>query len=306
MRHLLLALFLCATPVAAQYNAVAGTSAAPTTEQREIVIRDDAGRERRQVEERTVPRDQFGNADSPRYDLAIDGAFEGQTITVLHLYSDGGFDFEQPRAALKQKGFSVYRFKDRAPSPKELAAALEKSCQLWVISGGSRQLTDAHVKVIKRFFDSGRGVYLWGDNAPYAEDANAVAKALFSTTMRSSPWANGQQVVGIQSAQGKVGLRKDHLITTGIEKLYEGHTIAVLDDLGPLQPLIVGSDGGVVAGYYDRDGKRAIVDGGFTRLYLAWDTAGTGRYVKNAAAWLANYERFGEAVAQAPKPPAAQ
>jgi hypothetical protein len=41
---------------------------------------------------------------------------------------------------------------------------------------------------------------------------------------------------------------------------------------------------------------RAILDGGFTCLYMRWDTAGTGRYVKNAAAWLANAERFGDAV----------
>ena len=55
----------------------------------------------------------------------------------------------------------------------------------------------------------------------------------------------------------------------------------------------------MVAAYYDRDGHRAILDGGFTRLYLKWDTAGTGRYVKNAASWLVNAERFGDAVVSA-------
>ena len=34
----------------------------------------------------------------------------------------------------------------------------------------------------------------------------------------------------------------------------------------------------------------------FTRLSNKWDSAGTGRYVMNAAAWLANYERFGNEV----------
>jgi hypothetical protein len=63
-----------------------------------------------------------------------------------------------------------------------------------------------------------------------------------------------------------------------------------------LTPLLVGSQKHVVAAFFDKDGKRAIVDGGFTRLYVEWDTAGTGRYVKNAAAWLANAERFGDAV----------
>lgn len=51
-----------------------------------------------------------------------------------------------------------------------------------------------------------------------------------------------------------------------------------------------------MAAYYSRNGKRAILDGGFTRLYIHWDTAGTARYVKNAAAWLVNYERFGKKV----------
>ena len=51
-----------------------------------------------------------------------------------------------------------------------------------------------------------------------------------------------------------------------------------------------------MAAFYDHDGKRAILDGGFTRLYNKWDTAGTGRYVKNAAAWLVNVERFGNKV----------
>ena len=59
-----------------------------------------------------------------------------------------------------------------------------------------------------------------------------------------------------------------------------------------LTPLIYGSANNLVAAFYDRDGKRLIFDGGFTRLYNKWDTAGTGRYVKNAAAWLANVERF--------------
>ena len=63
-----------------------------------------------------------------------------------------------------------------------------------------------------------------------------------------------------------------------------------------LEPLIYGHEGNLVAAYYDANGKRAILDGGFTRLYVKWDTAGTARYVKNSAAWLQNVERFGSAV----------
>ena len=63
--------------------------------------------------------------------------------------------------------------------------------------------------------------------------------------------------------------------------------------------LLYGSSGNLVTAIYSERGRRAILDGGFTRLFIDWDTAGTGRYVKNAAAWLTNYERFGNGVVAA-------
>jgi hypothetical protein len=57
---------------------------------------------------------------------------------------------------------------------------------------------------------------------------------------------------------------------------------------------VYGSNGRVVTAYYDHDGRRAIVDGGFTRLWYKWGSAGTDRYIINAAAWLLNIERFDE------------
>ena len=113
----------------------------------------------------------------------------------------------------------------------------------------------------------------------------------------------GDQVVGVEKTVGGVGLLPNHLLTTGLEHIYEGITIATIAKTKNLAPLIYGSADNLVAAYYDHDGKRAILDGGFTRLYLKWDTAGTARYVKNAAAWLANAERFGDGVV-AVKPPA--
>ncbi len=294
LRTLLLAA-LVSLPAFAQYNATAGVSA-PKADVVERVVKDAEGHERREVVLVPVAKDGFGNAVGSKHDLAVDGAFTGQTVVVLHFYTGGGFDFQLPRAALGEKGFSVYRFIDTAPSPAELEKALSKANQLWVISGDRVQLTPAHVKVIKKFFEAGHGLYLWGDNAPYAQDADLVSRALFDVPMKSDPYDAGEKVVGRQVKVGDTGLLADHLLTTGIEQLYEGHSIAFLPNPGVLKPLIVGTEKHVVAAYFDRDGKRAIVDGGFTRLYVQWDTAGTGRYVKNAAAWLANYERFGDAI----------
>ncbi len=237
-----------------------------------------------------VESDSHGNASGNQYDLAVDGAFEGETITVLHLYTGEGFDFSLPQAALKEKGFSVYRFMNAPPSPEELKEALDKSCQFWLISSSTQMLTDEHVKVIKEFFDAGHGVYIWGDNDPYYADANFLAEALFEGKMLGNYW--GSKVVGLKDKKNNSGLVKNHLITTGLQFVYEGITIAAIQDNQMLKPLIYNSEGNIVAATYESNGKRAILDGGFTRLYVSWDEAGTGRYVKNAATWLSNIERF--------------
>lgn len=243
-----------------------------------------------EIKREKVAADEYGNAQGNQYDLAVDGAFEGNTIAVLQLYSEPRFDFALPKAALKEKGFSVYRWIDNPPTPEELKKALEKSCQLWIISSYSQKLNAGHLKVIKEFFDQGHGVYIWGDNKPYYADANFVAQALLGGVMEGD--LPGDKVVGMKAKDTKSGLLPGHLITTGLQFIYEGITIATINPNQNLRPLIYGSEGNLVAAYYNNNGKRAILDGGFTRLYISWDAAGTGRYVKNAAAWLVNIERF--------------
>lgn len=238
-----------------------------------------------------VDVDRHGNAQGNQYDLAVDGAFDGETITVLHLYTGEGFDFNLPKEALKEKGFSVYRYIDNPPSAEELEKSLKKSCQLWIISSNVQKLNEEHLKVIKKFFDQGHGVYIWGDNEPYYADANYVSEYLIGTKMLGN--LPGNEIVGLNNKNKKSGLTPRHLISTGLEYIYEGITIATIQQNAGLNPLIYGHEGNLVAATYENDGKRLILDGGFTRLYISWDGAGTGRYVKNAAAWLVNYERFG-------------
>ena len=273
----------------AQYNRAAGQSA-PKMERR-VQFEDESGRIQERVDYVEPKRDEYGNAGGSQFDLAVDGAFEGQTVVVVQLYN---FPFEQTRQALKQKGFGVYRFQG-APEIGEFKKALKKANQFWLISDAATHLSDAHVKEIKRFFDSGRGVYIWGDNQPFYADANVVGKALIGTTMQGD--LVGDQVVSMKEKKDqKSGIIPNLLLSTGIEMIYEGITIATIQPTDDLQPLIYGSAGNLVTAFYDKGGKRVIFDGGFTRLYNKWDTAGTGRYVMNAAAWLANYERFGDQV----------
>ena len=268
---------------------------APMVETEEQIQLDDGTIETRKVRKKAAA-DGYGNAQGNQYDLVVDGAFEGQTVAVLHFYTGEGFDFSLPKAALAEKGFSVYRWQNQAPSPKELAKALEKANQLWIISDSRRHLNEEHLEIIDDYFDAGHGVYIWGDNQPYYADANAVARKLFDGEMEGN--LMGDQVVGLASADGasKGKLARGHDITTGLEHLYEGVTIATIQPHNDLEPLVTGSAGNLVTAVYAKNGKRAVLDGGFTRLYLKWDSAGTARYVKNAASWLANYERHGDSV----------
>lgn len=239
-------------------------------------------------------KDHFGNAVGNQNDLAKDGAFEGQTILVIQLYDgrtyNDGFDFELPKKALKEKGFNVVRYIGYPPSADSLKKDLEKSCQLWVISDNVRKLNDDHLKVIKDYWNAGNGLYIWGDNDPYYADANALATYLFGGSMLGNLY--GAQEVGLQDSNRTdgVGLVRRHLITTGLEHVYEGITIATIQPNQELTPIIYGSEGNLVTAVFDQNGKRCILDGGFTRLYVGWQTAGTARYVKNAAAWLMNLE----------------
>jgi len=285
----LITALLMSTFLVAQYNKSAGKNRvmAPVTNSSGERVMDKDGK----VQYKEVKSDIYGNALGTQYDLAVDGAFDGKTVAVLHFYTEPRFDFNLPENALKEKGFSTYRWIHKPPSAEELEEKLQNACQLWIISNSTQMLNEDHLKVISDFFDSGKGVYIWGDNAPYYTDANYVAEALLGTTMSGN--LRGDHTVSVDYEGEKIGLAPNHLITTGLQFVYEGITIATLKETEDLEPLIYGSAGNLVTACYDKDGKRAILDGGFTRLYYKWDTAGTGRYVKNAAAWLVNTERFG-------------
>ena len=151
-------------------------------------------------------------------------------------------------------------------------------------------LNNGHEKVIRDFFNSGKGVFIWGDNDPYYQDANPILESLFGTSMLGN--SPGRKVVHECNTGTGPGFIQHH-VTTGLEHLFEGITVATIQNGNEkLTPLMRGSAGNLVTAFYDKEQKRAIVDSAFTRLYNNWDDAGTARFVKNAAAWLVNWERF--------------
>lgn len=279
----------------AQYNSLAGTNAPAAAEPKRVERRTADGDVKVEYVKEELKRDSYGNASGSQYDLAVDGAFSGQTVMVVDLYRQ---DFSRAAAALKQKGFSVVRYSD-VPPLAEFKAGLEKSNQFWIIAScdDSVHLSKDHQKAVKAFFDAGHGVYLWGDNDPCNADADSLATMLIDARVKGN--LPGDQTVGRSMSKGAPGVVSNHLLSTGVENVYEGITVATVKPAGAMTPVIYGSAGNLIAAAFEANGKRLLVDGGFTRLSYKWDSAGTGRYVMNAAAWLANYERFGNEVVAA-------
>ena len=236
-------------------------------------------------------KDRFGNAAGSQYDLAQDGSFAGYKIVIVVSSTEKPKDtFSKAVGALTQKGFSVTSYYG-VPDVQTLSNELTDACQLWYIADHKQHITDAHVHLIDEYFSQGYGIYIWGDNEPYFVDANIICRAIFGTYLSGN--SRGDQVLGVQTRPNGPGIIPDHLITTGLTSFYEGDTIAEVHTTQELNPLLYSSESKVLATYYEKNQKRAIIDGGYTRLYCGWDRAGTDRYVVNAAAWLANVERFG-------------
>ena len=239
----------------------------------------------------STTKDKYGNPMGSDYDLVLDNAFANYKILIILASNiQGEPDFTDAIKALNRKGFAV-KIINALPSIQDLKREIYDYCQTWIISGWEGKMTEDYVSVFEKYFKDGHGLYLWGDNDPYFVDVNPLVERLFGTKLLGNDY--GDKVLGIQKGAKQPGIIADHLITTGLVNFYEGITISHVEECRSVEPLMYNSDSKVVAAFYDKQGKRAIIDGGFTRLYFKWDTAGTDRYVVNAAAWLVNIEKFG-------------
>jgi hypothetical protein len=234
--------------------------------------------------------DRYGNAAGTAFDLGRDGAFEGHTVHVLHLYTGEGFDFSLPTAAFQRKGFRLER-RTSPGSPDDLRQWLADARQLWIISTSKPVLKRNHVTVIREFWRRGGALYIWGDNEPYYADANVLLTALFGPDLGMKGNLPGGKVVHEISPKRR-GFRP-HLLTTGLEHLFEGITVATLGEEAAVRhgftPLMYGSAGNLITAVRDADTAcgAVLIDGAFTRLFCQWDEAGSARYVCNAACYLA-------------------
>ena len=241
------------------------------------------------IDKPKINLDKYGNAAGAEYDLVKDNTFDNEVVYILNLCSEF-CTLEKAGKALARKGFTIMEDKS-LPDLNHMKNQLKDASQFWLISGSYLSLTGTYVNLIKEYFEQGHGIYIWGDNEPWYADANSVISNLFHIRMHGN--SPGDQVVSLSGNNNKKsGIIRNHLISTGVVNIYEGITVAEIETDDYIKPLIYGSNERVITAVYDYAGKRALIDGGFTRLYEKWDSAGTDRYIVNAAAWLVNSERF--------------
>jgi hypothetical protein len=215
--------------------------------------------------------------------------------------------------ALKKKGFTITVEKNE----KQFVARLHKADVVWIISGThpDKSVVDsskdsskeyypawktidkaAFVQAVQNYHRQGGALYVWGDNDPLFEHANAVLPSLLNDAkvqlVGNTP---GGQVLKLDGANQK-GFFGPHIITTGVVNLYEGVTICYPAHLGPLKVLATSTNNHPAICYADNealkndDCGRIVVDCGFTKNYISWDNAGAARYIVNACIWLLGLE----------------
>eukprot|EP01029_Cantina_marsupialis_P006304 TRINITY_DN168_c0_g1_i7.p1 TRINITY_DN168_c0_g1~~TRINITY_DN168_c0_g1_i7.p1 ORF type:complete len:944 (-),score=373.37 TRINITY_DN168_c0_g1_i7:176-3007(-) len=231
--------------------------------------------------------DENGNALGEQFDLGVKGAFNGLKVVVLRQYN---FDFSFALKALQRKGFEVVLL-NRVDSAAKLQMELDTANQFWLIGSSSEILKEDEIEVIVSNWKDGMGMYIFGDNKPFYVDTNRVLTAMGLPTMTGN-YVASKYLSPYDEATGKG--YATHLVTTGIsQRLYEGITIAEFQPkevkLADCQTVMYNSQGGISVILREaQDGcGQVIADGAFTKLYCKFDAAGSDRFVRNCACWLA-------------------
>eukprot|EP00768_Dysnectes_brevis_P005509 gnl/Dysnectes_brevis/4009_a5231_615.p1 GENE.gnl/Dysnectes_brevis/4009_a5231_615~~gnl/Dysnectes_brevis/4009_a5231_615.p1 ORF type:complete len:2391 (+),score=362.52 gnl/Dysnectes_brevis/4009_a5231_615:914-7174(+) len=164
------------------------------------------------------------------------------------------------------------------------------------------------------FHNHGGGLAIFADNEPITVELNLFCRIWGVTKGKNLTFSGNYEGCGYLTAQSEVDIRKSRLsgfprsrgdeekypyITHGLNSVYEGETIckpslspAELEALG-IRILANSTDAQhspTILTYHPprehRNAGRVVLDTGFTRLFYEFQTAGTGRYLKNLAVWI--------------------
>jgi len=245
-------------------------------------------------EGRSGEYDKFGNPLGGAYDLGggDEERLRGERILLYVGYGVPGLhgeklEWQHAQAAVKERGLEMdilYATSDHTCALDE--RTLRKYSQLWFVSNRYVTLTDTQTEMIRQFVDTGNGLLIWADNEPYYADANVLARRLIGTEFSGNKM--GDQILTPEKRLSP-GHFIDHQLTQGINSLYEGITISTIHPASGLTILAQSHDQQNCMAYFEQDEQRIVLDTGFTKLYEGrfQNTAGTARYFRNIAFWLA-------------------
>jgi len=161
-----------------------------------------------------------------------------------------------------------------------------------IIDTSDPKIEEKFVETVKEFHEGGGGLFIWAENDPFYYHANLILAKLFGVKLTGSTPGTKNLTLGDSKTNGHFGA---HLITTGLQHLYEGDSISYIADSksipDKIEILATSSDGEASLfasnpALFEKNAGRIALDTGFTKLFMHWDSAGTARYVKNACVWL--------------------
>ena len=96
---------------------------------------------------KSAPKDKYGNPNGTNYDLLRDGSMKGYKILIINLCPEWDIcgqreNYDNPIKALENKGFEVI-YRDEFPA--DFTRISDCLCQVWLISGNVRTITDEQI-----------------------------------------------------------------------------------------------------------------------------------------------------------------
>lgn len=237
--------------------------------------------------------DEFGNPVGRAFDLGSvdDVRLRGEKILLYVTYPETSYEWHHAKQAVAERQMQM----DIVHTPGYSATDLDERrladySQLWYVSTSSLLLSSQQVQMIAEYVRAGNGLLIWADNEPYFADANLLAQTLIRTTFSGCIEGSGIMLPG---ASVKPGYFVNHPLTQGINSLFEGITICTIAFAPGLTMLAQSHDGAFNMACFEKNKQRIVLDTGFTKLSPGsfYKTAGTARYFRNIAFWLAKGSR---------------
>lgn len=245
--------------------------------------------------------DEFGNPLGKAFDLGgvDDERLRGEKILLYVAYVPNAaqrmigeyFEWHLAQMAVAERNIQM----DIMLAPGGNRCSLDEKVlaaysQLWYVSDRTPTLKKNQVQMIADYVKDGNGLLIWADNMPFYADANLLAKSIVGASFSGNEYGNKVLVLGQKLGRGYF---IEHPLTQGVNNLYEGITICTIQPTQDLTILAQSHDGQMCMACFERGNQRVVLDTGFTKLRKGafYKTAGTARYFRNIAFWLARGTR---------------